>query len=211
MMLEPYPLVLAVPHGTLHGELLLPDHARGIVLYVAASGTDLQAAHGHSAEDLHACGFGTLAIDLLIESERHFADADRHLPHLADRLLAVIHQLHRRMELEEIPTLPLGLIAAYDATPLAVRVAAQRDQDIGALVCHGGLVDLAGLQYLKVLQAPLLLLTDSDDTVASRNLQRARQYMPGVVETEQLPTAPDQTTRAATQHAARWFQRYLGR
>ena len=211
MMLDPYPLSLAVPHGALHGDLLLPNKARGIALFVAAGGTEKQAAHGHAAELLHRHGFGTLAIDLLIESERHFADAESHLPQLAERLLAIIHQLHRRMEIEEIPTLPLGLIAAHEATPLVVRVAAQRDQDIGVLVCHGGLVDLAGLQYLKVLQAPLLLFADSDDEVAARNLQRAKQYLPGVVEMERLPAATDAAMIVATEHTARWFDRHLGR
>jgi hypothetical protein len=79
------------------------------------------------------------------------------------------------------------------------------------LVCHGGLVDLAGLQYLKVLQAPLLLFADSDDELAARNLQRARQYLPGVVEMERLPAATDAAMIVATEHTARWFDRHLGR
>ena len=92
-----------------------------------------------------------------------------------------------------------------------MRVAAQRDKDIGALVCHGGLVDLAGLQYLKVLQAPLLFFADIEDILAARNLQRAKAYLPGIVEMERLPTPSDLAAGFAAEHTTRWFERHLGR
>mgnify|MGYP000962583457 FL=1 len=200
---------IAFPHATLHGVLLLPAMSRGLVVFVAARDCATLATTGGIAEALHHVGFSTLTIDLLIDSEAHFADAETHLPHLAERLLGVISYLHRQMEADAIPDQPIGLVAAGDATPLAVRVAALRDKEIHAVVCHGGLVDLAGLQYLKVLQAPLLLIADAADDIASRNLQRAKPHIAGVALLERLPGDVADPAAAMAALTVSWFQRCL--
>lgn len=209
MMREQRSFSIAFPHASLHGELLLPAMSRGIVVFVAARDSSALAAAGNIAEALHHVGFSTLTIDLLVDSEVHFADAETHLPHLTERLLGVISYLHRQMEVDAVPHQPVGLVAAGDATPLAVRVAALRDKEIHAVVCHGGLVDLAGLQYLKVLQAPLLLITDATDGVAPRNLQRAKPHIAGVSSLERLPVEVDDSAAAMAALTVSWFQRYL--
>ena len=68
------------------------------------------------------------------------------------------------MLLGELQTLPIGLYAANATSPVAVRVAAQRDHDIAAIVCRGGLIDLAGMLYLRSLESPLLMLVEETDT-----------------------------------------------
>lgn len=211
MTLEQFRFDIAVAHSPLHGELILPEAARGIAVFVDACGSGERAAAGDAAARLQARGFGTLAIDLLSGNECHFAEAEHHLPLLSERLLAVIGQVHRLMDSEALPRLPLGLIAAGSATPLAVRVAALRDQDVGAVVCHGGLVDIAGLQYLKVLQAPLLLIADDGDgdDFAVHNLLRAKRYLPGIIAIEYLPAPPADPAAAVTELTARWFEHHL--
>lgn len=206
---------LAFPHASLHGDLLLPAMSRGVVVFVAARDSAALALTGNLAEALHHVGFSTLTIDLLVDSEAHFADAEVHLPHLTERLLGVVGHLRRQMEIDAIPEQPVGLVAAGDATPLAVRVAALRDKEIHAVVCHGGLVDLAGLQYLKVLQAPLLLIADAADDMAARNLQRAKPHLPGIASLERLPVDTNDSNdannvaSAAAALTISWFQRYL--
>lgn len=200
-------LTVHLPQLTLRGDLTLPYAARAILVFVATCVGD--AEEGLAAA-LHQEGFATLHIDLLRSEECRFADASAHLPLLSGRLLAVIGQLRQQIELDVIPALPIGLIASGQATPLAVRVAAQRDQDIKALVCHGGLVDLAGLQYLKVLQAPLLVLVDAGDTPVLDNARRAFPHISGISEVATLPDS-DAVTRNQQQAAltVAWFRRHL--
>lgn len=207
MMTERQALQFPVAHATLHGELLLPANTHGIAVFVAACNSTQQAEQGDFAQHLHINGFGTLTLDLLVGNECNFTDAE-FLPHLAERLLAVLTQIRRMMDAEAIPEVPLALIAAGDATPLAVRVAALRDLDVGALICHGGLVDLAGLQYLKVLRAPLLMLVAKTDQAAIANLQRAKEFMPGVIALEQIDTE-EGIERVESRLASEWLQRYL--
>jgi hypothetical protein len=215
MILEHQRLHLVLAHATLAGDLVLPAHSRGLVIFVAGCGSAAFAVAGDANEQLHQAGFGTLAIDLLIESECHYADAESHLPHLVDRLLAVIAHLRRQMDSESIPEQPIGLVAAGTATPLAVRVAALRDKEVKAVACHGGLIDLAGLQFLKVLQAPVLMLAAAADERAASNLQRARPHIPAPVNLERLatddgsPEAREASERQAAGQTVRWFQQHL--
>lgn len=210
-MLEQRNFHAPLPHVAIQGSLSVPEYSRGIVVFVTVRDSIATATAGNMAGMLQNHDFSTLTIDLLQENEAHFADADMHLPQLTERMLAVIGQLHREMEMETIARQPIGLVAAGPTTPLAVRVAALRDKEVGAVVCHGGLIDLAGLQYLKVLQAPLLLIAEETDTLAIDNLQRALKHIPAVVATERLPADGSDAAARASQLTAEWFRRYLGR
>ena len=224
MNLDHQHIHLTLPHAVLEGELVLPHHSQGLVIFVAGCGSAAMASAGEIDQQLYQSGFGTLTIDLLIESECHYADAESHLPHLVERLLAVIAHLRRLMDSESIAEQPIGLVAAGTATPVAARVAALRDKEVKALVCHGGLIDLAGLQFLKVLQAPLLMIADAADERAATNLQRARPHIAAPVQFERLAsedgneesvekTAEGKMAAAnvAATHAVRWFQQHLHR
>ncbi|MFA7291578.1 MAG: hypothetical protein WC023_04930 [Rhodocyclaceae bacterium] len=217
MILEHRHLDLVLAHATLEGDLVLPAHSQGLILFVAGCGSAAFSASGDADQRLHQAGFGTLTIDLLIESECHYADAESHLPHLVERLLAVIAHLRRLMDSESITEQPIGLVAAGATTPLAARVAALRDNEVRALVCHGGLIDLAGLQFLKVLQAPVLMLVDAADDRTATNLQRARPHIPALVSVERLaaddgsPEGNEASANAAAVKTVRWFQQHLHR
>lgn len=114
------------------------------------------------------------------------------------------------MLLEAVPTLPVGLAAAGATTPPAVRAAARRDRDVQALVCDGGLVDLAGLQYLKVLEAPLLFLADAGDEAALANARRAQAHVSGTFRIETLAGSDgEERQEQAARLAAAWFRCHL--
>lgn len=204
---------VALPALTLSGDLALPYVPQALLVLIRPCAAPDPVDPPDTAAQvtaLHDASFATLHIDLLAADECRFADAANHLPLLGERLLAVISELHRRIMLEMIPSLPIGLVAAGEMTPLAVRVAAQRDRDVRALVCHGGLIDLAGLQYLKVLQAPLLLFVDADDTAAIGNARRALPHITGVGKLELLTDrdAEARTRRLAALTVA-WFRCHL--
>lgn len=195
---------------SLHGELLLPDAAHGLVVLAAASDSGTLARDGDWHGKMLESGLGTLEIDLLGHDAARFADAAMHVPLLTEHLLAVLSQIARQMESEAIPALPVGLFAAGNATPVAIRAAAIRDTSIAALACAGGLVDLAGLQYLRELKAPLLMFIARDDASAFANLARARVHMPGTIQVELLPEAEALRAPVVASFAADWFGRHLG-
>ena len=193
----------------LQGTLHLPKDAIGIVLFVTPGECGTQAGHSGITHLLWQARMATVDIDLLDPEAAHFTDAATHLPLLVERLLAVIGQLTRLMESDVIPARPIGLFAAGDATPVAVRAAAVRDKAVAALLCVGGLVDLAGLQYLRELKAPLLMLAGPDDAAAA-NLARARPHIPGRTETRVLPEVESSAATAGiARTATTWFSEQL--
>lgn len=201
-------ITVHLPQQTLTGDLALPFSARALLVLVAACAASDDECK--LAEALHHEGFATLRVDLLNSNECRFTDAASHLPLLTERLLAVIAEAHRQIELDVIPPLPIGLVAGGQTTPLAVRVAAQRDRDVRALVCHGGLVDLAGLQYLKVLQAPLLLLADAGDSAAIANAERAGPHLSAIFRMETLAeTEAEARLQRQAALTAAWFGCHL--
>lgn len=159
-------------HGPLHGQLTLPPDAAGLVVLAHAGLSP--ASHDEAlAVILQHRGFATLTLDLLPHKEERFADVHNNVPLLAKRLLEGLNLVKRQMFNEEIPTLPLALCAAGYASPAIVRVAAQRDHDIAAVACRGGLIDLAGMLYLRSLSSPLLLLIGEMDSTLLASSQRA--------------------------------------
>lgn len=196
--------------SVLHGVVLMPAAPTGLVVFVAASGGEELARHGDAAEHFLRRGLGCVVIDLLAADAARFAEAAQHLPMLAERLLAVVAQLSRMIDSEAVPPVPIGFYAVGEATPLAVRVAAIRDRAIAALCCRGGLIDLAGLQYLHALKAPLQLLLDPEDEAAADNLRRARPHLQAPVTVASLPAGETAAAQAA-ELAAAWFERQFRR
>lgn len=161
--------------GTLYGELVQLPASPGIVVLVhSALLAPGSQPHGIlRAQTLHDAGLSTLDVGLLSHQEIHFPDAHNNVPLLARRLVEFLDILRTRMQLDELREQPVGLLAAEATTPVAIRVAALRDHDIAALVCHNGLVDLAGALYLRSLAAPLLLLVDAGESQILASNRRA--------------------------------------
>ena len=118
------------------------------------------------------------------------------------------------MLLGELQTLPFGLCAANATSPVVVRVAAQRDHDIAAVVCRGGLIDLAGVLYLRSLESPLLLLIEETDTQHTASNRRALQEIHCIQELRLIPEigidyATSTGFEAAANEASQWFVRHF--
>ena len=192
----------------LHGEIRIPEAPVGLVVFVAACGSAEQASRGDLGNLLLHSGHAVLTIDLLDAAACHYADATAHVPELTEHLLMVLTHLQRLIDGEVVPPLPITLFASGDATPVAVRAAAIRDKAIAALACVGGLVDLAGLQYLRVLRAPLLLQHHADDAAAAANIARARKFIEGRVDIEVLPEDRILAEIESARLRVAWLQRH---
>lgn len=204
-------VTLLADHVQLHGDLVLPALAGGLVVLPQA-GADARA--GQVAGILQGAGLSTLVIDLLAAQEERFADRRTNVPLLAQRLLSCLAMLKRQQAAGEIPALPLGLLGAGHVSPVVLRVAALRDADIAAIVCRGGLIDLAGALYLRTLAAPLLMIAAADDTALLAASRRALQRVASPHELAVVPDGGDgfehPTAFAAASHlATQWFRRCL--
>jgi len=191
---------LQTPHGPLHGHLELPEHARGLVLLARAHHAPVDLI---IAANLAARGYAIFAMELLTSQEVHFADATQNVPRLSQRLLDILDLIRHDGDMQE---LPLAIFATGDAAPAAIRTAAQRDTQVQVLACHGGLIDRAGLQALKLLEAPLLVLFDSDDEIGRTAFQRATSYIKAIHETHILDIGEDPVIRVAA-----WLSLHLPR
>lgn len=183
---------------------------RALIL-VAQAATGQRSRVSHAGEVFREAGFVTLEIDLLTPREERFQDLHSDLPLLTHRLLASVSIAHREAETRR---LPLGIFASATAAPAAIRAAATRDTQVDALVCRGGLIDMAGKAYLNLLRAPLLFLTAEGESGEVASSARAQGLIECPMERVIIarqdnlmddPLAYDE----AVHHGVHWFNRHL--
>ena len=207
------PVSVASEHGLLHGQLdFLPGAAGLVVLADAAEALD--ARENLLAGVFRRAGLSTLTVDLLSRREERYADVHNNVPLLAKRLLEFLGLLKHRTEMGELESQPIGLYAANATSPVVVRVAALRDHDIAAIVCRGGLIDLAGMLYLHSLVSPLLLLVEEGDEQHYASGSRAMRELRCAHELKRVPEIGVDSASSAglarvADEAARWFLTYF--
>ena len=205
----PTPFSLRSEHGLLHGQLDLRPAAVGLVVLAHASET-LDTPDTLLARDFHRFGLSTLSVDLLSHREERYADVHHDVPRLTRRLLGFLDLLRERIDQGEIEAQAIGLHATHDASPAAVRAAALRDRAIAALVCRGGLIDLAGTLYLHALASPLLILAEDDDQTHTASNRRALREVSCPRELRLIPAIGNDYAASpgfmrAAEDAAGWF------
>lgn len=171
------PVSIRSEHGLLYGELALLPESPGIVV-LAHAAMALDHKDKLLAGQFRRAGFSTLSVDLLAHQEEHFPDVHNNVPLLAKRLVDFLGLLKNRMQMGELRDQPIGLFAANATSPVVIRVAALRDHDIAAIVCRDGLIDLAGVLYLRSLESPLLLLVEENNAPHLASNRRALQEIP---------------------------------
>lgn len=187
-------ITLHTPHGSLHGQLNLPDNPCGLIVIARAHHAAEDAAISSTFADF---GCATLTMELLTAQEVQFPDATQNVPRLTQRLIDILDMTRKDGDMEQ---LPLAIFTSGDVAPAAIRAAAQRDALVRAVACHGGLIDRAGAQALDLLVAPLLLLLETDDLVGKMAYQRATSHLGGVHAMQLLEIGEDPAALAAT-----WF------
>jgi dienelactone hydrolase len=210
--------VVGVPcdAGVLQGDLAIPPHARGLVLFAHGSGSSRHSPRNRSvAAHLNDHGLATLLIDLLTEDEERAERETRHLRFdielLIDRLTAAVRWLR---ESGATAALPVGCFGASTGAAAALGVAAHRPDEIRAVVCRGGRPDLTPRGLLGRVRCPTLLIVGGDDAPVLELNRDARRRMRAEVELEVIPGAghlfeePGALERVAALACA-WFLRHL--
>lgn len=166
-------VTLDVDDVELTGDLVLPPHPRGLVLFAHGSGSSRRSPRNREvAATLNAAGFATLLFDLLTEPESHDRRLVFDIPLLARRL-----ELVTRVVQEDAVTrrLPIGYFGASTGAAAALRAAAAAGSAVRAVVSRGGRPDLA-IDRLPQVAAPTLLIVGSEDPeVLDRNRHAAAQ------------------------------------
>jgi dienelactone hydrolase len=209
--------IVHVPVGraTLDGNLSVPPHASGVILFAHGSGSSRHSARNQFvAQHLQESGLATLLVDLLTAEEEAVDAVTRHLRFdiqlLADRLTAAIAWLAARPETE---SLPVGLFGASTGGGAALVAAVRDPARVAAVVSRGGRPDLAG-DALADVRAPTLLIVGGDDVQVIALNERAMARMRAEVRLEIVPGAshlfeePGTLDRVADL-ARDWFTRHL--
>jgi dienelactone hydrolase len=202
---------------TLEGNLVVPPRARGIVLFAHGSGSSRHSPRNRFvAQALQTAGLATLLIDLLTAEEEVIDERTRELRFdiglLAERLVGTSEWLGNATETRD---LTLGYFGASTGGGAALVAAAERPDDVGAVVSRGGRPDLAGAA-LPHVRAPTLLIVGGDDvTVIGMNEAAMARMTSAVVQLEIVPGAthlfeePGKLEIVAGL-ARDWFVKYLG-
>jgi len=194
----------------LEGELIVPKHAVGVVLFAHGSGSSrLSPRNQFVAEALRNARIGTLLFDLLTESEAADRDNVFDIDFLAHRLVDATRWLCHRREGKDHP---LGYFGASTGAAAAL-VAAAQDQAVRAVVSRGGRPDLAA-RHLAEVKAPTLLIVGGNDYgVIELNQQAYRalrceksiKIVPGATHLFEEPGTLEQVAKLAND----WFHRHL--
>ncbi|ROP27985.1 dienelactone hydrolase family protein [Couchioplanes caeruleus] len=199
----------------LDGDLSLPEHPAGLVLFAHGSGSSRHSPRNRAvAEALNRHRLATLLVDLLTADEErvdlHTADLRFDVGLLADRLIGIIDWLR---EEPETAALPIGLFGASTGAAAALVAAADRPGQVHAVVSRGGRPDLAGPALIQVAAPTLLIVGERDPRVLELN-EQARNTMRAAAELRIIPAATHLfeepgTLEQVAEQAARWFGDHL--
>ena len=206
--------VVSIPANgiNLEGSLLIPENAKGIVLFAHGSGSSRHSPRNNFvAEVLQKAGIATLLMDLLTKEEDSIYENRFDIDLLTWRLERATQWV------SEVPmssSLPIGYFGASTGAAAALQAAATFGNAIGAVVSRGGRPDLA-MEALDRVEAPTLLIVGGLDKVvidlnrkafsrlkAEKNLA----IVPGATHLFEEPG----TLQEAARLAATWFRRHLG-
>jgi putative phosphoribosyl transferase len=200
---------LTIGPQALAGELCLMDDARGLVLFAHGSGSDHRSARNQRiALALQHESLATCLVDLLTPAEA----ADEATAHDIQLIAARVAQA-----IDALPpaaaALPLGLFGAGTGAAAALIVAAERPQQVRAVVSRGGRTDLAA-PVLSDVRAPTLLIVGGADLEVLRLNREALAQLRGVKAIEAVPRATHLfmeagTLETAALRAGEWFRTHL--
>ncbi len=201
----------AAPGIIVAGDLRLPDHAVGLVIFAHGSGSSRFSPRNRAvAEALNEDGLGTLLFDLLTEEEATDRAKVFDVDLLAERLTAATRWVQRE---REISRLPIGYFGASTGAAAALCAAADVGGGIGAVVSRGGRPDLAAHRLAEVAAPTLLIVGGADWQVLELNEGAARllrcehevAIVPGATHLFEEPG----TLERVSELAGSWFLRHL--
>jgi dienelactone hydrolase len=201
----------------LAGDLVVPEEARGIVVFAHGSGSGRRSPRNrYVGAVLQDAGLATLLFDLLTEEEERIdlrtGELRFDIPLLADRLVGAVDWVGTRADTR---ALPLGVFGASTGAAAALIAAAERPESVRAVVSRGGRPDLAGAWLGRVRAPTLLIVGGRDETVIELN----RSAMARTSAPTRLEIVPEAThlfeepgkLEAVAGLARDWFVAHLGR
>lgn len=200
---------------TLGVETVLPEQAHGVVLFGVNEGRR-HPRNRFVANVLNRGRIATLTADLQTEDEE-IADIGRDefrfdLPLLSARIAAVTDWIRRQPIFEG---LGLGYLGTDTVAAAALRAAADRRNQVKAMVSLGGRPDLTG-HWLGVVQAPTLFIAGSKNTVLLGFTRSALMVLPRETECDlevihgaSHELQEEGALSKATELARDWFGRHL--
>ena len=212
---KPTPVYITSTKVALEGELQVPDHASGVVLFAHGSGSSRHSVRNRMvARTLHRAGVGTLLFDLLTPEEEvedrvnGFFRFD--IPLLTRRLMMASCWLHSHPLSNG---LPYGFFGASTGAAAALEAAAELGTDIRAVVSRGGRPDLI-IRRLPDVKSPTLLIVGGRDEVVLKLNQKAYQSLTCEKKLEIIPRATHLfeepgTLEQVASLAADWFSTHF--
>jgi putative phosphoribosyl transferase len=209
--------LVQVPAGavTLEGNLTLPQDSQAVVLFAHGSGSSRHSPRNrYVARMLNEAKLATLLIDLLTPHEEVIDERTAQLRFdidlLAERLVDTTDWL---TQYPDTKYLRIGYFGASTGAAAALVAAAERPDQVHAIVSRGGRPDLAGPALPRV-RAPTLLIVGGNDVqvielnrLALAQLRSEKQLViiPGATHLFEEPGALDKVAWLARE----WFQRHL--
>lgn len=209
-------VVIPVGDVRLVGDLVVPKGATGIVAFAHGSGSGRHSPRNRFvASVLQEAGLATLLVDLLTEAEEAVDMRTAHLRFdiglLAGRLASVSDWLRQDAR---TASLKLGYFGASTGAAAALVAAAEKPEQVAAIVSRGGRPDLAGEALSRVRAPTLLIVGGNDELVIELNRQALARLaagekqlviVPGATHLFEEPGALEQVAVLARD----WFTRYL--
>lgn len=195
----------------LSGILGIPHDAKGIVLFAHGSGSGrLSPRNQYVARELQQAGLGTLLIDLLEQWESDDRRKVFDIALLSERLLSATDWLRGN---DETKDLNIGYFGASTGAAAALQAAANRGDQIKAVVSRGGRPDLAR-DYLSDVTAPTLLIVGGNDYAVIPLNEQAYQLIRAPKELKIIPGATHLfeepgALETVADLSAEWFNKYL--
>lgn len=209
-------VVIAVDGVPLEGALVVPDKARGVVLFAHGSGSSRHSPRNrYVAEILQSQLIGTLLFDLLTRQEesvdQYNAKLRFDIPFLARRLVGATRWIANDSSTRD---LKIGYFGASTGAGAALVAAAELPRLVSAVVSRGGRPDLAG-NALGLVRAPTLLIVGGEDgPVIAMNREalgrlkcpeKQLAIVPGATHLFEEPGTLEEAARLA----AEWFSRHF--
>ena len=206
---------IPVDKTTIEGNLVLPPHAKGVVLFAHGSGSGrFSPRNQYVAKVLNQAGIATLLIDLLTKQEEEedlqTGQFRFDINLLAQRLIGATEWLRKNPRTKN---LAFGYFGASTGAAAALISAAKLPEGIKAVVSRGGRPDLAW-DYIPNVKAPTLFIVGGNDTVVIDLNKKALKNFSAQKKLEIVPGAShlfEETGKLeeVAKLAASWFSKYL--
>lgn len=201
----------------LEGNIIIPEEAKGLVLFVHGSGSSRHSPRNqYVAQTLQEAGLGTLLFDLLTPSEEEVDRQTRQLRFdidlLARRTTGALEWLDTQPYAEGLKR---GLFGSSTGAAAALIAAADMPDIVNAVVSRGGRPDLAGPALPQVKAPTLLIVGEYDVAVIDLNEKALAQMREGSEKKLTIVPAASHlfeepgTLEYAARLARNWFQIHL--